>query len=207
MSILVVKEQVEADASQSERSVCPPAATADHMQKQEQEWMQRISQGDAESLRELLSVHGNDMARLIGRLTAWHVDQEDILQQVMIVIWRKAGSFRGEASLRSWLRRVVINSCRNHFRMTARWKRKVLAWSQGRAQEYQDRALQVLEINESLQRGLSELSTEDRMLVVLYYLEQLPGDQVAMELGISQATLHARLHRVRVRLKSIISDD
>ena len=87
--------------------------------------MVRLKTGDQAAMCELLDRHGDMLARLVGRLTAWHVDREDILQDVLLSVWQKSGSFRGNGSLEGWLKRIAVNQCRNHFRAANSIKRLI----------------------------------------------------------------------------------
>ena len=60
-------------------------------------------------------------------------------------------------------------------------------------------------VNPELEDGLKQLKHADRMILVLYYLEEIPGDEVARMLSISEPSMHVRLHRARKRLKPLLS--
>lgn len=46
---------------------------------------------------------------------------EDALQETFIKAWRSYGNYRGEASEKTWLMRIAVNSCRDMLR--GRWFR------------------------------------------------------------------------------------
>ena len=88
---------LNAATSTAGRAESSPMATDDG------QLMVRLRQGDQAAMCELLNRHGEMLARLVGRLTAWHADREDILQEVLLSIWQKSGSYRGEGSLEGWI--------------------------------------------------------------------------------------------------------
>ena len=47
----------------------------------------------------------------------------------------------------------------------------------------------------------------DRTALVLFYLEEMSGEEVAAHLGIKTKSLHVRLHRARKKLKSILENE
>ena len=55
--------------------------------------------------------------------------------------------------------------------------------------------------------ALAKLSPSDRLLLVLYYLEEMSGDEVASSMGVKLETLHVRLHRARQKLKTILTSE
>jgi RNA polymerase sigma-70 factor, ECF subfamily len=59
-------------------------------------------------------------------------DAEDVLQEVSVRAWRGRASFRGQASLRTWLHRIATNACLNEL---SRKERRVLPVELGPAEE------------------------------------------------------------------------
>lgn len=158
-------------------------------------------------MQELLAQHGDMLATLVGRLTAWHADRDDILQDVLVTVWQKAGSYREQGSLEGWLRRIAVNRCRNHFRSLQVLRRKLEALAFQLPDPVPSNSAGTDEISPSLQRALQRLNQTERSLVVMYYLEQMSGEEVAQWLGIRPGTLHVRLHRVREKLRRLMSSE
>ncbi len=197
----------------SELSVNPNAATQPAIPAvspaalDERQLMQRLRAGDESALQELIHRHGETLARLIGRLTAWHADRDDILQEVLLAVWERSGSFRGDGSLEGWLKRLAINRCRNHFRAASSLKRTIERFVLlAPPKQIVKRDPHHEQDNTELRRALEKLSQADRTALVLFYLEELPGDEVATLLKIKPETLHVRLHRARKKLKRLIEE-
>jgi RNA polymerase sigma-70 factor (ECF subfamily) len=154
-------------------------------------------------MRELIGRHGEMLARLVGRLTAWSADHEDVFQELLLKIWQKAGSYRGAGSLEGWLRRMAVNLCHNHLR-----RQNSIRQMLTRFVDFQRNDQQVessAEPSSRLQKALRKLNGNDRTVLVLYYLEEMSGEEVADALGIKTESVHVRLHRARQKLKSILS--
>lgn len=169
----------------------------------------RIARGDEKALNDLVVRYGDSLAITIGRLTAWHPDSDDILQETLITVWQKAGQYDGRGSFEGWLKRIAINRCRNHFRVTSLIQRKLeqfAEWIAGQKSN-QTKTYGDLKISEVLDRSLSRLSTDDRTVLVLCYLEEMSGSEVAEVLSISLEAVHVRLHRARKRLKDIMQNE
>lgn len=172
----------------------------------DQQLMIRLQQGDETAMCELLDQHGEMLARLVGRLTAWRADHEDILQDVLLSVWQRSGSFRGAGSLEGWLKRIAVNHCRNHFRavnsITQLMERFASLVSPQPFVETHP-----AEPNHELHIALRRLPKKDRISLVLFYLEEMPGDEVADILQIKPETLHVRLHRARKKLKHLMEEN
>lgn len=199
----------------SELSVRPNSAKLfcqdDHRQTtaRDQVLMERIASGDAEAFTALIETHGQSLARLVGRLTAWHTDVEDILQDVWLKVWRQAGAYSGQGSLEGWLKRIAINTCRNHFRTVNSIKRKIENFGQqlllGQDKFHYEASFEKDELDPGLQSALEELGRKDRELLVLFYQEELSGNEIAKLLNLKLETLHVRIHRARKKLKQILT--
>ena len=174
----------------------------------DQSVMRRIANRDEQAMLELLDQHGDMLARLIGRLTAWHVDGDDILQDVLIVVWKKAHLYDGKGSLAGWLKRIATNRCRNYFRTLNSIQRKIegiAATLIGKTETTQS-FIAYDQPDSTLQLALTQLPQDDRTALVLYYLEELPGEEVAKIMNLKSKTFHVRLHRARTRLKQLMEE-
>lgn len=170
--------------------------------------MVRLERGDAAAMTELVGRFGPGLSRLIGYLTAWHADADDILQEVLLTAWRKAHTFQGKGSLEGWLRRLAVNQCKNHRRARATFEQFLQHFAY-RRQEATPREIPdyAEDPTVNVQRALSQLKSSDRAVLVLFYLEQLSGDQVARALDVRPETVHMRLHRARIRLRELMNHE
>ena len=173
--------------------------------------MQQIADGDDSALIELFEMHGEMLARIVGRLTGWHADADDILQEVLLKVWKSAGSYRAEGSLEGWLKRIAVNRCRNHFRTLNAIKRMIERV--GIMRQIENKPTTSVystepepEPSTELQAALQKLNQKDRTVLVLYYLEEMPGHEIASSLDIKPETLYLRLHRARNKLKTLLEE-
>ena len=68
----------------------------------------RARAGDAEALNLLVAKLVDDVYRLSLRMTANPADAEDATQEVMIKVVTHLGTFRGDASVRTWTYRIAV---------------------------------------------------------------------------------------------------
>ena len=204
------KKSIMSELSVNLNAATRPAASAESSAfSDERQLMLRLNNGDEAAMCELLQRHGDMLARLVGRLTAWHSDREDILQEVLLSVWQKAGSFRGDGSLEGWLKRIAVNRCQNHFRATNSIKRLIerFALLINPGQTYESKhSVYGNEPDDELHLALRKLSNVERTALVLFYLEEMPGDEVAAVLKVKPETFHVRLHRARQKLKTVIEE-
>lgn len=165
-------------------------------------FMQRLAAGDEEAMTRLIERHGQMLARLVGRLMAWSPDHEDVFQDVLLVIWQKANNYRGTGSLEGWLRTLAANRCYNHLRRQNSFRQLLANFFDSQRSKFKPEKPSE---SAAIENALKELTAKERTVIVLYYLEEMSGEEVAVALGIRTESLHVRLHRARQKLKSLLS--
>jgi RNA polymerase sigma-70 factor, ECF subfamily len=158
-------------------------------------------------LEGLYREHGSEMSRWVKRLWGRH-DAEDVLHEVLLVVQRRLPDFRGEAALTTWLygltARVVIDRRRKE-----RWRRLLFRRALPELQLARSSAETPLRGAEREQAArivyaiLDRLSERDRVLLIMFELEDLPIEQIAAVLAISENNAWVSLHRARARFRKI----
>ncbi|HEY6100431.1 MAG TPA: RNA polymerase sigma factor [Anaeromyxobacter sp.] len=161
--------------------------------------------GDARAFEALVVRHGDALFRFASRTCASERDGEDALQDGLLAAWRGAGTYRGEASARTWLFQVVINACRRRRRRRAgepeRHDPMEAAASLPVDQRGADERVAAAELGAALERALETMDDDARELLLLRDVEGLTGEETASALGIGLAAMKSRLHRARLELK------
>lgn len=133
---------------------------------------------------------------------------QDVLQESFISIFTSIGQFeyRGEGSLRAWMKRIVIHQSLNLLRKYSTMV--TLDESYGIEVEEDDDAdpgAEDLSLTE-LQKMIQELPTGYRTVFNLYVLEDLSHKEIAGMLGISEGTSASQYSRARKMLAKKIVD-
>jgi RNA polymerase sigma-70 factor (ECF subfamily) len=129
-------------------------------------------------------------------------DAEDAAQEAVIRAWRRRGACRSPEAPEPWLRQIARNEAFRYLERAAR-----VEWKSG-----DDRSPDVpsewpedgLVTRLSVDQALAQLDEEDRRLVRLRYSLDLSDVDIGEMLGIAEATVRVRLHRVRKRLRPLI---
>lgn len=126
---------------------------------------------------------------------------EDALQEVFLKAWRGCESFRGEASEKTWLMRIAINTCRDLQR--SRWLKHI------------DRRVNLDELPEgstefvaddTVVRAVLSLPKALRQVVVLKYYQEMTISEVMEALGLSRRTVYNRLRKAEKALKCSLEE-
>ena len=141
------------------------------------------------------------------RLGLGPAQAEDLAQEVMVTVWRKAGQFdRTQASVATWIYRIARNRRIDAFR---REQRAVLDADdpglQPSAEPAPDAGLDATEREEQVRAALAELPSEQVDLVRRAFYEGLSHRQIADVTGLALGTVKSRLRlafqKLRIRLE------
>src|SRR5579859_2551155 len=78
--------------------------------------MRRVAAHEPCALEQLISSHRLPISRLAFRLMGWQADVDDVVQDVFVTAFEKAGQYRGQASLWTWLTIITLNKSRTALR-------------------------------------------------------------------------------------------
>ncbi len=158
--------------------------------------------GDPEQLHELVIEHGNAVYRLALGVVRDPSLAEDVSQDTLVKAWLALPSFRGDASLRSWVLRIAHNTAVS----TLRARRAVLIdpvdmpEPPPTPERGVETSVQSNETMAAFAEALEMLDELSRSIVVLRELEGLSYDEIAQVLDVPLPTVKTRLLRARRRL-------
>ena len=125
---------------------------------------------------------------------------DDVLQEAYLKAFRALASFRGEATVASWLYRIVYNSCLDQLRRGRLRRHAPLEAIAERADPRPDPA-EVASSRYDLAAALASLPPDMRAAILLVDAEGMDYGKAAEILGVPRGTLASRLNRARARLR------
>jgi RNA polymerase sigma-70 factor, ECF subfamily len=176
--------------------------------------VERFARGESAAFDLIVRKYRSHVAGLAYRLLGWPDDVDDVAQEVFLAALRGLSSFRGHASLATWLTRITINKCRSHRRrrllslgrwLTARRGHNGSAPNAPQAPPA-DRPTIEHERFERVRRAIDRLPRRYREAVVLRYLEQMSVEEAGEALSARPATVQVWLHRARNLLRDSLAD-
>lgn len=157
--------------------------------------------GDRYAFEELFRRHRIRLYRLARRTITSPGDAEDAVQEAMLSVHRRAGSFRRDAAVGSWLHRIVVNSCRDRLRRNA--VRPTVVLGDDDCVAVPDHAVQV-ETAVLVHRALLQLPVTQRAAVVTVDMHGHSVAEAALLLGVPEGTVKSRRARARTRLAALL---
>lgn len=153
-----------------------------------------------------VQLHHASLYRYAYRLTGSQADAEDLTQQTFLVALEQGGSVRDEERVQSWLFTVL----RHRFWKQRRRQRPIVGreefdWSElpDPATDPTPDAFAHLPWDQAvLQSALHELPESFRLVLLMFYFEELSYRQIADQLQIPVGTVMSRLARGKEHLRS-----
>lgn len=166
--------------------------------------------GDQGAFEELVRQTYVGTYTLAYRLTGNEEDARDVVQETYLRAWKAMKRFRGDAQFSTWLYRITANTSAS---MTQRRSRQ-RADSLDDTEVIDDRPFvnpeassEASALHERLSAAVAQLPPKLRAVVVLKDIYDLSHEDIAEELGISEAAAKVRLHRARKRLRDVLFEE
>lgn len=179
----------------------------------------RVAAGDRAAFEHLMRRYNRRLYRLARATLRDDVEAEDALQDAYLAAFRAMAHFRGEASLGTWLSRLVLNECFTRQRRGARRDNIAPMLSASVMADFErdtmdanqaslpDHALMRTELRALLERKLDALPEAFRVVFILRCVEELSVEETAQCLGIPEATVRSRHFRARSMLRESLAQE
>jgi RNA polymerase sigma-70 factor, ECF subfamily len=130
---------------------------------------------------------------------------EDVSQEVFIVVCRRLCAFEQRSSLRTWLYGICRNLAMDWRRRQRRRPEQPQDLLPDTPQaEVQSRDLCRRDVQQLLRAALNGLPEANRLVFVLYEIEQMDMEQVAESVGCNASTAYSRLYAARKQLRTAL---
>jgi RNA polymerase sigma-70 factor (ECF subfamily) len=172
--------------------------------------------GDDTAFGTLFARHRDRLWAVALRTTGNPEDAEDAVQEAMIAAFRRAGSYRGEAAVTTWLHRIVVNASLDRIRRRAVraadslpddldvLPRQGAAAAQANAGD-PELAAEAADRRSAVLTALTRLPAEQRAALVLVDMEGFSMGEAADILGVAVGTVKSRCSRGRARLMPLLA--
>ena len=183
--------------------------------------VERLRGRDEHALAELSSLYGHKIFQLALRYMRNHEDAEEVVQDVLLKVFRKIGMFRGDSALSSWIYRITFNTAMSRLRRTRATRLAEVTYIELGAtlrgddaaahdpadwSQMADEAMLRQEMRERLVAAVGDLPEIYREPVILRDLKGLSTEEASLKLNVKDQTLKSRLHRGRALLRERLAD-
>ena len=170
------------------------------MSRSDSELLEDVRKGDRAAVEELLGRYESSIYRFGLRMCGNEEAAREVLQETLLAAFRNLPTFRGEASISTWLYQIARSFCIKE-RRGERPTESLASKAGERLSEPSpgpDSQAQAREIGAALAAALAALPPNHREALVLRDVEGLSADEAASVVGIEVGALKSRLHRARM---------
>jgi len=183
--------------------------------------VERLRERDEHAVAELASLYGHKIFQLAFRYLRNNEDAEEVVQDVLLKVFRKIDAFRGDSALSSWIFRITFNTAMSRLRRTRAMRHAEVneieirttpsddtpaAFDPADWSNLADDAMLRSELRERLAAAVIALPEIYRVPVILRDLQGLSTEEASTRLQIKDQTLKSRLHRGRLLLRERLAD-
>ena len=168
---------------------------------------------DPAAVRAIIKTHNQRLYRIARGVVRNDAEAEDIVQEAYMRAFASLDAFRGEASLSTWLSRIVINEALGRLRK----RRRVVAMPENpeariipfplNPSDDPERTMAQRQILGLVERATDSLPDAYRGVFVARVIEGLSIGETADLLGIRPETVKTRLHRARSLVRKALDDE
>jgi RNA polymerase sigma-70 factor (ECF subfamily) len=177
----------------------------DEREPSDEELIASCRSGDGPAMDLLVSRYYDRLYGFAYRMLREREAAEDVAQEALLRAYRSAACFRAEGQFSAWLLAITANLCRTELRQRSRrpdYSGEPVVELEAPGSVEAD-ALQRLQGHE-VYRALDLLSPEHRLVVLLFYFEELTQPEIARVCGCAVGTVKSRLHYALARLRRLL---
>jgi RNA polymerase sigma-70 factor, ECF subfamily len=180
-----------------------PAVTDDP----DRELVERFQSGERSAFDLLVRRHQKGMWHLIRRYVKRDADASDVTQQAFVRAFRGLGTFRGSASVRSWLYRIAINCALSWLRDHRREEPTEIADDALTDANPAPARLIGGEQGAQLRAAIAQLPPKQKLVLELRVFDDLSFKEVAELADCTENTAKVNFHYAVKRLRDILGGD
>jgi len=177
-----------------------------HKEKMDQEQLVvALRRGDPLAVQELVDACGQRLLRSAFLLCGSETDAQDLVQETLIQALQSIHRFRGQSSIYTWLRAILLNLSRHCHRDRQRLvcddelaRKDIPAPDEDPARMDTDAA------SLALADALRQLSGVHRTVLVLRFYEEMKIHEIAAHLGLSKGSVKSRLHYAIAKMQRLL---
>lgn len=160
--------------------------------------LRSIAAGNSDALQQLYDRHGLSLLNTLIALLGDRQTAEDVLQDVMLAVWKQAAAFRGESSVKTWMfaiaRRQSFKTLQRSRRVSSPLDENIT----GSSPDYDGYVDLIAAIN--------RLPADQQEALDLIFYRGMSGQEAADYLKISLNTFKSRLFRARQNLTALMEN-
>jgi RNA polymerase sigma-70 factor (ECF subfamily) len=174
--------------------------------------IERAQEGDRSAIDQLVAKYQVRAYQYAYRLTGNQDDASDLVAEAFVRVYTALPRFRKDSRFTTWLFRIVTNCFLDQKKKEKRRPTSQLedAWVGAEAvttiaeRESPVESSERVERDEIMQQAIEQLPDNQRVMIVMFHMENLSYEDIAANLGLPIGTVKSRLNRARLALREIL---
>ena len=160
--------------------------------------------GEEEKFIHLITAHQGLIHKVCIMYENDREARNDLFQEIVLQLWKSFHTFRGDAKITTWMYRIALNTAISGYRKQSRHVQtqdldeshlNISDQQQGNDRE---------EDAQRLQWAIRRLSEIERAMIMMA-LEEVPYEEIAETIGITQNNVRVRMNRIREKLRKLMA--
>lgn len=159
----------------------------------------KAQKGDKKAFSDIILSIKNDLYKIAKTRISNDDDIEDLIQETMIETYKHIKKLRNPEKLKMWVIKILINKCNKLYRK--KYKKDISI------NEYNLENYIIINSQKDIEDDLNfyylikDLKYNERIVVVLHYMEQYSVEDISKVLGMNKNTVKTHLYRARENIK------
>ncbi len=166
----------------------------------------QICEADPAAFESLYKRYYQRLFRFSYRLTRRIDSIEEIINDVMYVVWKKAATYQAGTRVSTWIFGIAYRKCLKSMAERASAEHLELEDAEDLIPGVQDKGLQGLEIEDWIAVAFSALPADQRAVLELAYHHDLHYSEIARIMDCPENTVKTRMFHARKKIKALFPD-
>ena len=182
------------------------------------DWLHRAADGDGDAFSRIVTELEKPVYRLAFAIVGNREDAEDVSQETFLKLFRTLGTFRGDASVSTYVLTIAKNTALDELR---RRKNRPADSMTLETEDGEDRQAEIADPDPysdpaksyaqkeriaGVRQAIADLPGDHRVILTLRDMEGRSYEEIADILGLTDGTVKSRLFRARQALKALLTE-
>lgn len=158
----------------------------------------RAQSGDKEAFTQMIMMINDDLYKIAKSRITNESDIEDAIQETMIEAYKSIRKLNEPNKFKKWIIKVLINKCNRIYR---RKYKNDISIDECNLNNLKTNNIIDLENELNFYDIIKNLNYEERIIIILYYMEEYSVKEIRTILKMNENTIYTHLHRARQKLK------
>ena len=145
----------------------------------------------------ILETNQQRIQKICGMYTSTPEDCKDLVQEVILNIWKAYSSFEGKSTINTWIYRIILNVCLK--KRFLQKKEQMTVSLDGLSFDPISETTSQADNYLALKACISQLDFSDRAIIILF-LEEMAYKEIAKIIGISENYVAVKIKRIKEKL-------